>query len=271
MADSPTSGSWNSLTEMSHAIHEHNYEEQISHFPAIYAEVLSLCQVLYATIGYQPSVGLGGQHRQRGAFADLAWCDLSGIADPRRQSLLLSSFFLEIKEFSAANSSSAVVVQEEEAIRLTCVDSIVSYLNVGEVFSDFILAKSKDPFRSPVEIMFPKESTSNIPRIRPIFFVPTHYNTTTTSSTGEKETGGLSHDIRNALVDQFYHSQVYETVASDHDFIGSELIPRLPRSCFRWSTTYILYNYLWFFFFITRRYCHRIEPPPPSPHIFLYV
>ena len=113
---------------------ENSKNQTISHFPALYAEVLALCQVLYATIGYQPSVGLGAQHRQRGAFADLAWVDLSGIADPDRQSVILAELGTGKNSFS--------------------LNGLLAYLNVGEVFGDFVLGKAVRgalPKSSPAE------------------------------------------------------------------------------------------------------------------------
>ena len=45
----------------------------------LYARVISLCSVLYEQIGYQTSIGLAGQHRQRGAYIDLAWTPLGDV------------------------------------------------------------------------------------------------------------------------------------------------------------------------------------------------
>ncbi len=45
----------------------------------LYARIISLCALLYEQIGYQTSIGLGGQHRQRGAYVDMAWVPLGDV------------------------------------------------------------------------------------------------------------------------------------------------------------------------------------------------
>jgi hypothetical protein len=42
----------------------------------LYGQLMALASVLYHQIGYQLSVGYGGQHRQRGAYFDMIWVPL---------------------------------------------------------------------------------------------------------------------------------------------------------------------------------------------------
>ena len=49
----------------------------------LYARIMSLCSVLYEQIGYQTSIGYGGQHRQRGAYIDLSWTPLGDVRGVR--------------------------------------------------------------------------------------------------------------------------------------------------------------------------------------------
>mmetsp|Transcript_27238 Transcript_27238/g.43788 ORF Transcript_27238/g.43788 Transcript_27238/m.43788 type:complete len:915 (+) Transcript_27238:197-2941(+) len=45
----------------------------------LYGQLMALAAVLYHQIGYQLSVGYGGQHRQRGAYFDLVWAPLGDV------------------------------------------------------------------------------------------------------------------------------------------------------------------------------------------------
>ena len=56
-----------------------NIKTSVSSIAHLYARVMSLCSVLYEQIGYQSSIGYGGQHRQRGAYFDLAWTPLGDV------------------------------------------------------------------------------------------------------------------------------------------------------------------------------------------------
>jgi hypothetical protein len=45
----------------------------------LYGQLMVMAASTYQQIGYQTSVGLGGQHRQRGAYLDLIWAPLSDV------------------------------------------------------------------------------------------------------------------------------------------------------------------------------------------------
>ncbi|CAD7968262.1 unnamed protein product [Amoebophrya sp. A25] len=250
----------------------------------LYAEVLSVCRLLYAIIGYQTSTRLGGQHRQRGAFADLLWCSLG--------------------------TTSAGVRDEAGAPE----GRFAAYLSVGEVYDDFVLAvpaacsstgedARREPSLQDLQLIFPNgflstsgstsasstssiltSSSSTMLQIRPVFVAPppnsSNYNDAVhvvlmgakqNNSTSSNTSEGVSKDskddnnkrkmnynqmvldngkkkmkimsqshvtslVRSAVVDQMYYSQIYETLASDHDRIAAELLPKTRRACLRWGS-----------------------------------
>jgi hypothetical protein len=45
----------------------------------LYGQLMVMAASTYQQIGYQTSIGLGGQHRQRGAYLDLVWAPLSDV------------------------------------------------------------------------------------------------------------------------------------------------------------------------------------------------
>jgi len=45
----------------------------------LYGQLMACASVLYQQIGYQLSVGYGGQHRQRGAYFDFIWAPLGDV------------------------------------------------------------------------------------------------------------------------------------------------------------------------------------------------
>lgn len=45
----------------------------------LYGRLMALAALLFQQIGYQLSVGFGGQHRQRGAYMDLIWAPLGDV------------------------------------------------------------------------------------------------------------------------------------------------------------------------------------------------
>ena len=145
-----------------------------------------------------------------------------------------------------------------------------------QVFGDFVLAKPAEalPKSSPaegggaagrpsllgknkgIEILRPTSNSAHLrhaPRIRPVFFLPEYGEGSAyarrQNCPARAAAPSAPAQVQDALVDQFYLSQVYETVASDHDEIGATMIPLLPRCCFRWATL------LW----PTARFCYLVE------------
>mmetsp|Transcript_6760 Transcript_6760/g.11022 ORF Transcript_6760/g.11022 Transcript_6760/m.11022 type:complete len:927 (+) Transcript_6760:48-2828(+) len=68
----------------------------------LYGELRSLASILFSQIGYQLSIGYGGQHRQRGAFFDLIWTPLANLQALRRSISILLDDTARSNEADAA-------------------------------------------------------------------------------------------------------------------------------------------------------------------------
>ena len=199
-----------------------------------YAEIVGLCYALYSKIGYQTSIGIGGQHRQRGAFVDLAWVPLT---EKRRKHPVKA---LAMPSETANNSPGSI------------------YLSVGEDFSSFALgAYACANSRTPVEgkgkhcqsvernmFMLSGLSSSSGQSgqlakdhpILPVFFIPPESEISERFLKGDLNPEVRRVAVRDALLDAMYYSQVYETIASDSDDVLEKYIPNQPRQEQRWGT-----------------------------------
>eukprot|EP00392_Amoebophrya_sp_AT5.2_P007633 g7648.t1 len=196
--------------------------ERQTNLNALYAEVVALCYLLYAQIGYQTSVALGGQHRQRGAFADLFYT--TGSSKSCALTLSLPPGGSRGGKEKDSCSIDGAMMNFNSPARTTKEPSLV--------FATFETGSSLAGRRSLA-------AGAGI-RIQPVFVSPDYSEVLenhggkqrreTTAKTSREKT-------RDAVVDQMYFSQVYETVASDHDQIAACGIRKLRRSCLRWAVT----------------------------------
>jgi len=89
-----------------------------------YGQLMALAATLYHLIGYQLSVGYGGQHRQRGAYLDLIWTPLGDAAYIGRM--------LKLMESTAISNSNGSVPERELKLMQRFKFSIDDYMGLSK-------------------------------------------------------------------------------------------------------------------------------------------
>ncbi|CAD7962095.1 unnamed protein product [Amoebophrya sp. A120] len=218
-------------------------EDRLHSANALYAEVLALSYLLYAQIGYQTSVVLGGQHRQRGAFADLFWTGGVFYNADKNPSLILATHpdctchaYLSVGENwenfalfdlskTTAGRSSTRIISSTSNSRTNGGSTTASMIQFAGAGNSNSSSKNREGL-TPVFVVPPRTSTNC-----------SGGNSKNSSAAAPSTTLSTTHDsVRNAIVDQMYYSMTYETIASDHDKIAAQLLPRLRHSCLRWGS-----------------------------------
>lgn len=199
----------------------------------LYAELVGVSYLLYTICGYQSSIGLGGQHRQRGAFFDQAWINLSGHAGHQN--------YLHQNRKNVSDVKCPIVYIsvgercDNIAVMMFKEDQLLNYdpLNPkGSKYEQYLISPNNYIRKDELEI-------------RPVLFSPVKDDLLA----GAKRNNGVmefnalrdSDVISDAIVDQLYYSQNYETMAPDNDNIALNLIPVVPRAwqrygCCIWAT-----------------------------------